>query len=175
MSNSSLCHTLGRPLASLSVLFAAFIAPMRAQSDFGARFEEIKKSATDEQLYRFLYDLPKGGDIHNHQDGAVWPEWWYRVATDPTKTHGDTFYTRTKILDSSTKVSPVMFYITIPKWQYDRLPESAKPEYEPLASLDAATKEKWLASLWLGNPGTAGRNSSSISGPGFSVCSTALR
>jgi adenosine deaminase len=153
MSNSSLCHTLGRPLASLSVLFAAFIAPMRAQSDFGARFEEIKKSATDEQLYRFLYDLPKGGDIHNHQDGAVWPEWWYRVATDPTKTHGDTFYTRTKILDSSTKVSPVMFYITIPKWQYDRLPESAKPEYEPLASLDAATKEKWLASLWLGNPG----------------------
>jgi adenosine deaminase CECR1 len=153
MSNSSLCHTLGRPLASLSVLFAAFVAPMRAQSDFGARFEEIKKSATDEQLYRFLYDLPKGGDIHNHQDGAVWPEWWYRVATDPTKTHGDTFYTRTKILDSSTKVSPVMFYITIPKWQYDRLPESAKSEYEPLASLDAATKEKWLASLWLGNPG----------------------
>ncbi len=153
MSNSSLCHTLGRPLASLSVLFAAFIAPMRAQSDFGARFEEIKKSATDEQLYRFLYDLPKGGDIHNHQDGAVWPEWWYRVATDPTKTHGDTFYTRTKILDSSTKVSPVMFYITIPKWQYDRLPESAKSEYEPLASLDAATKEKWLGSLWLGNPG----------------------
>jgi adenosine deaminase CECR1 len=153
MSNSSLCHTLGRPLASLSVLFAAFIAPMRAQSDFGARFEEIKKSATDEQLYRFLYDLPKGGDIHNHQDGAVWPEWWYRVATDPTKTHGDTFYTRTRILDSSTKVSPVIFYITIPKWQYDRLPESAKPEYEPLASLDAATKEKWLASLWLGNPG----------------------
>jgi adenosine deaminase CECR1 len=128
-------------------------APIYAGSDFGARFEEIKKSATDEQLYRFLYDLPKGGDIHNHQDGAVWPEWWYRVATDPTKTHGDTFYTRTKILDSSAKVSPVMFYITIPKWQYDRLPESAKPEYEPLASLDAATKEKWLASLWLGDPG----------------------
>jgi adenosine deaminase CECR1 len=146
-------HTLSHPLASLCVLFASFVAPMCAQDDFGARFEEIKKSATDEQLYRFLYDLPKGGDIHNHQDGAVWPEWWYRVATDPAKTHGETFYTRTKILDSSTKISPVMFYITIPKWRYDRLPENAKGEYEPLANLDAATKAKWLASLWLGEPG----------------------
>ena len=150
-SNSCLRHTLLQPLASLSVLFAAFMAPMRAENDFSARFAEIKKTATDEQLYRFLYDLPKGGDLHNHQDGAVWPEWWYQIATDPVKTHGDTFYTRTKILDS--KISPVMYYITIPRWRYDRLPETAKAEYEPLANLDAETKAKWLASLWLGEPG----------------------
>jgi adenosine deaminase CECR1 len=136
-----------------SILLGLFEGELRAENDFAPRFEEIKKAATDEQLYRFLYDLPKGGDLHNHQDGAVWPEWWYRVATDPAKTHGDTFYTRTKILDSSSKISPVMFYITIPKWRYDRLPESAKAEYEPLATLDAATKAKWLDSLWLGDPG----------------------
>jgi adenosine deaminase CECR1 len=143
------------PLKSLLplLLLLMLLVPIHAETDFSARFEEIKKSATGEQLYRFLFDLPKGGDIHNHQDGAVWPEWWYRVATDPVKTHGDVFYTRTKILDSSTKVSPVMFYITIPKWRYDRLPDTAKAEYEPLASLDAPTKAKWLASLWLGDPG----------------------
>jgi adenosine deaminase CECR1 len=135
----------------LSILLAGSLAPMRAENDFGTRFEEIKKSATDEQLYRFLYDLPKGGDLHNHQDGAVWPEWWYQVATDPTRTYGDTFYTRTKILDSRN--SPVTFYLTIPKWRYDGLPENVKAEYEPLASLDPATKAKWLASLWLGDPG----------------------
>jgi hypothetical protein len=118
-----------------SILLGLFEGELRAENDFAPRFEEIKKAATDEQLYRFLYDLPKGGDLHNHQDGAVWPEWWYRVATDPAKTHGDTFYTRTKILASSSKISPVMFYITIPKWRYDGLPESAKAEYEPLARL----------------------------------------
>src|SRR3984893_912177 len=150
-SNCCLCHTLLQLLASLSVLLAALIVPMRAENDFSARFAEIKKSATDEQLYRFLYDLPKGGDLHNHQDGAVWPEWWYQIATDPVKTHGDIFYTRTKILDS--KISPVMYYITIPRWRYDRLPETAKAEYEPVANLDAETKAKWLASLWLGEPG----------------------
>jgi adenosine deaminase CECR1 len=150
-TESNLGHTLLQPLVSLSVLFAVLVAPMRAQNDFSARFEEIKKSATDEQLYRFLYDLPKGGDLHNHQDGAVWPEWWYQVAIDPVKTHGDTFYARTRILDS--KNSPIMYYNTIPKWRYDRLPEGAKAEYEPLANLDAPTKAKWLASLWLGDPG----------------------
>jgi hypothetical protein len=46
-----------------------------------------------------------------------------------------------------------MYYITIPKWRYDRLPETAKAEYEPLVNLDGATKAKWLASLWLGEPG----------------------
>jgi adenosine deaminase CECR1 len=148
-SNSCLDHTLLRSL--VWILFAALIGPTQAQNDFSARFADIKKSATDEQLYRFLYDLPKGGDLHNHQDGAVWPEWWYQIATDPVKTHGDTFYTRTKILDS--KISPVMYYITIPRWRYDRLPETAKAEYEPLANLDAETKAKWLASLWLGEPG----------------------
>ena len=144
---------------------------MPAQNDFSARFEEIKKSATDEQLYRFLYDLPKGGDLHNHQDGAVWPEWWYQVATDPVKTHGDTFYTRTRILDS--KNSPIMYYNTIPKWRYDRLPEASKAEYEPLANLDAPTKAKWLASLWLGDPGDGRESFSSKSGPEFSACLTA--
>jgi adenosine deaminase CECR1 len=153
MFNSGLCHLPNRQLTLLLLLAALAGAPIYAESDFSARFEEIKQSANDEQLYRFLYDLPKGGDLHNHQDGAVWPEWWYRIATDPTKTHGDTFYTRTKILDSSTNISPLMFYVTIPKWRYDRLPESAKPEYEPLASIDAATKAKWLSSLWLGEPG----------------------
>src|SRR5258708_39293624 len=116
-TESNLGHTLLQPLVSLSVLFAVLVAPMRAQNDFSARFEEIKKSATDEQLYRFLYDLPKGCDLHNHQDGAVWPEWWYQVAIDPVKTHGDTFYARTRILDS--KNSPIMYYNYIPQRRYD--------------------------------------------------------
>ena len=29
-------------------------------------FETFKQQATPEQLYQFLYALPKGADLHNH-------------------------------------------------------------------------------------------------------------
>jgi adenosine deaminase CECR1 len=127
-------------------------APGKA-ADFESRFQEIVQNATNEQLYRFLYALPKGGDLHNHQDGANWPDWWYQVATDPTKTHGDTFYTLTEIASSNPSGAAPLFFTTIPKWQYDRLPDAEKAQYQALSSLDAATKANWLASLWLGQPG----------------------
>ena len=73
------------------IVLTPYLAGQGNAADFDSRFQEIVHSATDEQLYRFLYALPKGGDLHNHQDGANWPDWWYRVATDPAKTHGDTF------------------------------------------------------------------------------------
>src|SRR6266478_3019913 len=34
-------------------------------------FEEVKKTATPTQLYRFLYAMPKGGDLHNHLPGCA--------------------------------------------------------------------------------------------------------
>ena len=42
--------------------------------DFGALFETIKDEASAEELYRFLYDLPKGADLHNHLGGSNRPE-----------------------------------------------------------------------------------------------------
>ena len=35
-----------------------------ADSNFASRWEEIKSEASPDQLYRLLYDLPKGGDPH---------------------------------------------------------------------------------------------------------------
>jgi adenosine deaminase CECR1 len=43
-------------------------------------FEEVKATATPEQLYRFLYAMPKGGDLHNHLTGAVRSEWFWDAA-----------------------------------------------------------------------------------------------
>src|SRR5260221_6628458 len=136
----------------LLILMSCLAGPGKA-ADFDSRFQEIVHNATDEQLYRFLYALPKGGDLHNHQDGANWPDWWYQVATDPTKTHGDTFYTLTKVTSPNPSGGAALFFTTIPKWQYDRLSDSEKSQYQALSSLDAATKANWLASLWLGQPG----------------------
>ena len=70
MFNPRLPHAVSSSFASLCLLFGLIVTSVHAESDFDARFEEIKKSATDEQLYRFLYDLPKGGDLHSHQDGG---------------------------------------------------------------------------------------------------------
>src|ERR1700751_6451940 len=140
-------------LFSFLLITPPYLAAPGKAADFENQFQEIVHNATNEQLYRFLYALPKGGDLHNHQDGANWPDWWYQVATDPTKTHGDTFYTLTKIALPNPSGAAPLFFTTIPKWQYDRLPDAEKAQYQALSSLDAATKANWLASLWLGQPG----------------------
>ena len=140
-------------LFSLPILALSYLGGVPGKaSDFDNRFQAIVRDATNEQLYRFLYSLPKGGDLHNHQDGANWPEWWYQVATDPVRTHGDTFYTRTKISTPDRNGNAPLFYTTIPRWQYDRLPDTEKADYEALNSLDPATKANWLTSLWLSQP-----------------------
>jgi adenosine deaminase CECR1 len=36
------------------------------QQSFDKQFETIKSTATRQQLYALLWDLPKGGDLHNH-------------------------------------------------------------------------------------------------------------
>ena len=145
-----------RTICTLGLLAIARAAI--ADTDFGSRFDEIKKTASNAELYQFLYDLPKGGDIHNHQGGANWPEWWYRVATDKAITHGATFYTRTKILNETGSTASLLYFMTIPGWQYDQLSADRKQEYEPLDHLDSDTKAKWLASLWLNEPGKKGRD-----------------
>ena len=47
-------------------------------------FETLKDNATDRELHRFLYNMPKGGDLHNHLAGAIHPV-SYTHLTLPTK------------------------------------------------------------------------------------------
>jgi adenosine deaminase CECR1 len=54
------------------VLCSCFLFPCAA-ADFSARFAEITRTATAPQLYALLYDLPKGGDLHNHSAGSDLP------------------------------------------------------------------------------------------------------
>ena len=122
-----------------------------AQDDFSARFDEIKKGATDAELYRFLYELPKGGDLHNHMGGENLPETWYKVATN-SKLVRDEFYARTKLLGCADSTEPLLYDITINQATYDALSADRKKEYEPLTGLSDAEKTKWLSNLWLDTP-----------------------
>src|ERR1700685_949920 len=75
------------------VLALAFAAASGLRgADFGPRFDEIVARATPAELYAFLYDMPKGGDLHNHAAGANRPEWIFGICADPLRNGGDTFY-----------------------------------------------------------------------------------
>src|SRR5579863_8960725 len=89
--------TIGRPLkrrAALALgLFLVVLQPSRGAEPW---FEELKASATPAQLYRFLYALPKGGDLHNHLGGAVRSEWFWDAAM-AAEQRGYVYYTRVRI------------------------------------------------------------------------------
>jgi adenosine deaminase CECR1 len=135
----------------LALATSVFAAP------FSARFEEIKRTAKPEELYTFLYALPKGGDLHNHLGGAIRSEWWYAVATDPTRNGGDTFYTRTKFTTGIDTGASLVLFQTIRQHTYDGLSDAAKADYQRLDALTPEQKQAWLDSVRLDRPGEGRR------------------
>src|SRR5262245_19817169 len=85
---------LGSLLAGALLLLQAQLAGAAAPSD--RWFEEVKKNATPEQLYSFLYALPKGGDLHNHLTGAAMADWMWDAAL-ATEKQGYIYYTKVAI------------------------------------------------------------------------------
>ena len=149
-------------LATASAAFAALWLSGAAQAaDFGEHFETIKEQASDEQLYRLLYDLPKGGDIHNHLGGSSRAEWWFELATDTERNGGYVYYTKTAIEDCpgprSEPVDPrnpyLIYFHTIQESTYEDLSDCQKAEYEPMAGLDDEERTMWLSSLRLDKEG----------------------
>jgi adenosine deaminase CECR1 len=145
---------IARNLARVATLVFALAAAQAARaSDFGPRFDEIVARATPPQLYAFLYDMPKGGDLHNHSAGANRAEWIYAICTDPQRNGGDAFYARARFADAQDAVDPSARFRTIRKRTYDLLSDKVRAEYVPLASLTAEEKAGWMASTRLDGTG----------------------
>lgn len=69
----------------LAIGFAVVLASCSAEvsiskSGVESAFEDIR--GNDIKLRAFLQDMPKGGDLHNHLYGAVYPESWIRWAEE---------------------------------------------------------------------------------------------
>ena len=58
----------------------ALSQPVQASEDFSKWFDAFKTSATDTALHDFLYNMPKGGDLHQHLSGSIFSEWWWQLA-----------------------------------------------------------------------------------------------
>ncbi len=117
--------------------------------DFSQRFEELKSHATPAQLYALLYDLPKGGDLHNHSGGSELPEWRYAIMTDPKRNGGDTFYTRVRFSSPADAIDPRQRYRTIRRHHYELLSPEAQKEYVRLEDLTKAERAGWFAAMKL--------------------------
>ncbi|HXC59917.1 MAG TPA: hypothetical protein VN645_11410, partial [Steroidobacteraceae bacterium] len=118
-------------------------------------FESFKAKATPQQLYTFLYAMPKGGDLHNHLTGAVRSEWYWDAAIASAQ-RGYIYYTKVKISNcvpygnNEYGARPyLMLFLIISETQYKALNDCQKSEYKRLQDLDAREKSGFLESMRL--------------------------
>jgi adenosine deaminase CECR1 len=126
-------------------------------------FEELKATATPAQMYRFLYALPKGGDLHNHLTGAVRSEWFWDAAM-AAESRGYIYYTRNRIEncapyghDEFGPGKALLLFKNIQAYTFAKLDACGKSEFKRLQDLDAREKQAWLDSMRLDQP-YEGRN-----------------
>lgn len=125
------------------------------QENVAQWFEHFKREASDAELYRFLYAMPKGGDLHNHLSGSVLDDWMYPLALDQSR-RGYTFHTRVRINncrayggDAFGSDPYLLLFVTLQQSSYERLSDCEKSEFKPLADLTAEEKRAWLNSMVL--------------------------
>ena len=135
---------------------SAILKPKSPLKEIGLLFDDLKSNATKEELYRFLYALPKGGDIHHHFGGGMLPEMWFDVATDRSRNGDQEFYTRYRVSgyfktdanehrDSRNR----MFWTTISESSFKSLPAPARTDFKAMTSLNKEEREEWLGSVVL--------------------------
>ena len=134
------------------LLFGLIVPYVSAQSHW---FEKFKKTASDEELYQFLYAMPKGADLHNHLSGSGFPEWWLELALS-MESKGYIYYTKVAINNCKPYGSnefgsdPYLLYFrNIQQHNYQKLSDCEKSEYVRLQDLSPEQKAGWLNSLKL--------------------------
>ena len=123
------------------------LQPQLASADW---FDDVKSAGNKEDLYRVLYYMPKGGDLHNHLSGAAYSEWWYELAL-AEKSRGYQYYTKVRIEncrgyggDEFHGRPYLLLFHNIMAVEYDALDDCEKAEYKPLENLD----ENEIALIW---------------------------
>lgn len=124
-----------------------------AADDFAARFEHFKTNAAPADLYRFLYAMPKAGDLHHHAGGSWRMEDLFAVATDPKRNGENRFYTRLRAGGCPEETNTWRKFQTISQVTWKGLPDCARAEFAPLDALTPAQRTAFIDSLRLDAPG----------------------
>lgn len=126
-------------------------------------FEELKTRVTDEELHQLLYEMPKGGDLHQHLSGALFSEWWLDLALNASD-YGYEYFTRVQLNNchayghNAFGPAPVnLMFHNLMRVNYEALSPCEKSQYLALSALSEEQKQGWLDSLRLDKP-YEGRN-----------------
>ncbi|MEM1223474.1 MAG: hypothetical protein AAGH40_12020, partial [Verrucomicrobiota bacterium] len=137
-----------------------FSAPVASPARMDRLFDTIKRTASNEELYRFLYAMPKGGDIHHHLGGGFLPSMWLSIATDTKRNGGQVFYTRYRTtahgkhpLLSRPGVSHIFLWQTLNAKHYNSLSPAFQADFKPLSDLDPVEQEAWKSAVVLDEDG----------------------
>ena len=134
-------------------------SPVAAPTSGDTRwFEQLKATATPEQLYRFLYALPKGGDLHDHLPGGSRTEWVLESAL-AQGANGYRYYTRVRVpgcapygANDFAGDRETLLFRNIQESRYRALSACEQAGFKPLADLDARERAAWLDSQRLEQP-----------------------
>ncbi len=157
---SAVFKTLRRSIPAFVICLSTHAEPLSyVTQDASAQFSQFKARASDADLYRFLYLLPKGADLHHHLSGSAFPEWWYELATNTKLNGGYQYYTRVKMnqCDGTSANQfgpnpPWLLFRTIQKSHYDRLDACHQTLYLPLSNLSQQQITAWKNSITLDQP-----------------------
>ncbi|MGB5629492.1 MAG: hypothetical protein WBM45_10555 [Woeseiaceae bacterium] len=139
----------------LTTLLFISLLPFAANADW---FDDIRDGDDKEALYRTLYYMPKGGDLHNHLSGAVFAEWWYELALAQQE-RGYEYYTKVRIGNcrdyggnAFARDPYFLLFRNISALEYAGLDACEQGEYKPLADLDEREQAAWMNSIRLDKP-----------------------
>lgn len=132
------------------------LGALEVNADTEQWFERFKREASDKELYAFLYQMPKGGDLHNHISGSGFSEWWYDLALEQ-KTRGYEYYTKVRIENckeygtNEFGFAPpyLLLFQNILASSYEKLGDCEKKEYKLLSELSETEKQAWMNSIRL--------------------------
>lgn len=145
-------HSILKSTGTTLLLTASLLQGQNSES-FSDRFDAIWEAATAEQRYKLLYDLPKGGDIHNHLGGSNRPEWVLEVTQNPELNGGDVFWTRLNFASPPDAISPKAFANTIRQFTYDTLPPEVQAEFVRMDQLTPEQEKVWCDAFRLESEG----------------------
>ena len=112
-------------------------------------FEDFKDQASDEALHDFLYAMPKGGDLHHHLGGSIFPEWFYEAAQQQMA-EGHRYYVKVRFNNCTDAMfgpraeSYLLLHLTLDGPAYDALDACEQAEYVPLQELSDTERERYF-------------------------------
>ncbi|MGC4054951.1 MAG: hypothetical protein QM757_39420 [Paludibaculum sp.] len=136
------CRFIAPRIAAICLLSLFLIpAPAPAADPFEPHWRTLKSSLSNDDLYRLMWALPKGGDLHNHHEYSIPMSFWLEGAA-----RGG-YLTRVKI--SNCDESETLQWLTLRPDSVKKLPACAQRDFVPVSALSTAQRKAWLAALIL--------------------------